>query len=437
MSGEQSRSFSCVLGVVDNGANLFVRDSGSRRGLPEVRLSKEDASDPEVVRATVRNALGLEVVVLLCEPAGGGADDGYAAVCEVLGSPSTLPPGREWGPLPDAPGDPGIALIAAWAGGDHLRPVWTQTGWFQHACGWAEEQLSALGIEVAAAPEQVRTWSLSSVLRVPTNRGDYYLKAVPPYLAREGPVTRLLAAMAPRSIPSIVAAADGQGIMLFADMGGRPASADRPATRIAAAACIGELQAASVPMVDDLLRAGAQDRRPEVVLRSLDELLEIPPPLMRDSPRSLGELGAIRNDLAALARELVHLDVPTTLVHGDLHLGNVQLTDVGDVVIYDWTDASVGCPLFDLVTLLRKEAESATTALMLETYFAQFGLEGEPGRAYAVSRPLAALNQLVSYAHLTAGDDPSLLTSMGIAVPRYLEETIRLTRTASSRGVRV
>lgn len=61
-----------------------------------------------------------------------------------------------------------------------FRQPWEQPGWFAAASGWITETLSGAGREVAASMEQVRWWSLSSVLRVPTTNGDVYFKASTP-----------------------------------------------------------------------------------------------------------------------------------------------------------------------------------------------------------------------------------------------------------------
>jgi hypothetical protein len=53
----------------------------------------------------------------------------------------------------------------------------------------------------------------------------------------------------------------------------------------------------------------------------------------------------------ALIDEAASLGIPDTLVHGDLHAGNIGLRG-GRSVFFDWTDACVAQPFLDLVTFL-------------------------------------------------------------------------------------
>jgi aminoglycoside phosphotransferase (APT) family kinase protein len=44
--------------------------------------------------------------------------------------------------------------------------------------------------------------------------------------------------------------------------------------------------------------------------------------------------------------------VPHTLVHGDLHLGNVARC-AGSYLFFDWTDACVAHPFFDTISIFQ------------------------------------------------------------------------------------
>ena len=57
---------------------------------------------------------------------------------------------------------------------------------------------------------------------------------------------------------------------------------------------------------------------------------------------------------------------PDALVHGDLHPGNVAMRD-GSILLFDWTDASVSHPFFDLMHLFH--AEPAVQARLRDSYF--------------------------------------------------------------------
>jgi len=68
-----------------------------------------------------------------------------------------------------------------------IEAPWRRTGWFEEAARWIATELEARGRKLTGAVEQLRTWSISTVLRAPTATGDVYFKAVPPLFAAEPP----------------------------------------------------------------------------------------------------------------------------------------------------------------------------------------------------------------------------------------------------------
>ncbi|MBI1880332.1 MAG: phosphotransferase [Chloroflexi bacterium] len=55
--------------------------------------------------------------------------------------------------------------------------------------------------------------------------------------------------------------------------------------------------------------------------------------------------------LKARCDQLAGYSVPQTLVHGDLHTGNVALVE-GKLLFFDWTDACVTHPFFDVMLMM-------------------------------------------------------------------------------------
>lgn len=84
---------------------------------------------------------------------------------------------------------------------------------------WATERLRERGIEPISASQQARTWDLSCVLRLHTNEGDAYLKAMPPEYASEATITRLLADLHSDHIAQVLAIDEDRGWMLLRDAG--------------------------------------------------------------------------------------------------------------------------------------------------------------------------------------------------------------------------
>ena len=96
------------------------------------------------------------------------------------------------------------------------------------------------------------------------------------------------------------------------------------------------------------------------------------------------------------------------LVHGDLHTGNVAVRD-GHHTIFDWTDACVAHPFFDLVTILgsaRRFPDIPDARMrMRDAYLSQWTAYAPMDRlreAADLAETLGALHQAVSYRHIVA-----------------------------------
>jgi aminoglycoside phosphotransferase (APT) family kinase protein len=96
-------------------------------------------------------------------------------------------------------------------------------------------------------------------------------------------------------------------------------------------------------------------------------------------------------------------------MHGDLHAGNVALRD-GRFATFDWTDASVAHPFFDLVTFARPPRDlpggDALAARITAAYLALWEDYESPERlrdAWRLARIAGSLHQTVSYRSILAG----------------------------------
>ena len=71
--------------------------------------------------------------------------------------------------------------------------VWRNAAWRNRALRWAERQLAEQDIHIQGKPEQfhVRTWS--TVIRLPTDKGAMFFKAVWPPLRFEAGLTAAIA----------------------------------------------------------------------------------------------------------------------------------------------------------------------------------------------------------------------------------------------------
>ena len=122
-------------------------------------------------------------------------------------------------------------------------------------------------------------------------------------------------------------------------------------------------------------------------------------PLLGDlTDAEVARLRALAPRLKAMCRTLADYHVPATLVHGDLNLGNVALHDE-QYVFFDWTDACVSHPFFDLLTVIWED-DPEVQAHLLERYLELWTVYEPMERlreAWTLAEPLCSLHQAVSY----------------------------------------
>ena len=149
--------------------------------LPPIDVATPWWEDARPIIEAAREAFGLEVVILrllsadLPRPPGGQVRY-LAEVAEPLPEDARerLAPWTE--PLVDDP----------------LRLPWAVPGGPDADLQWASGVIRGLRLERVGPGEQVRTWNLSSIWRLPLHGGSAWLKVVPPFFAHEGDILRLL-----------------------------------------------------------------------------------------------------------------------------------------------------------------------------------------------------------------------------------------------------
>ncbi|MFC2106093.1 phosphotransferase family protein [Candidatus Bipolaricaulota bacterium] len=221
---------------------------------------------------------------------------------------------------------------------------------------------SASGLKVSA-PEilQLKRWGV-------TARFDsVVLKAsFTPLFPQVTEIHALLDQIVPEGAPRLIAGemVDGQLWTLFEHIQGATAEeVGTPEALEATARELARVQAAVARL--DLTRVPAFDVRrvPSILLE--DGLSDQPVELvqwLRDAQP------ALQLDADALA------DVPPSLDHPDVNGSNAIILDDGRVILLDWEEATVGCPLFSLDRLLSDALElsavEAVTSAYLDTFSA-------------------------------------------------------------------
>ncbi len=234
--------------------------------------------------------------------------------------------------------------------------LWEEPTWFEKASNWIDIQLSQKNIDRTGEIEQFRIRHWSTVLRISTNVGDIYFKAVIPELAHEAALTEILSHWYPDCMPQILATSRENGWLLIADGGTslneNLKTEDDIQHWLHILPIYAELQKDSIKHLDQLLAVGVYNRRLENLPNLYEELLTSTEVLATNHPEgiSLSEYQTLRDkkDLfASWCEQLATFEIPQTLHHGDLHDGNIFIND-GRYVFFDWGDSSISHPFFSI-----------------------------------------------------------------------------------------
>ncbi|HVQ96595.1 MAG TPA: aminoglycoside phosphotransferase family protein, partial [Mycobacteriales bacterium] len=387
--------------------------------LPEFELpDRAWTGRPQPFVQGVRDAVGFEVALL--RSAGEQDDDDglirhTSAVFVARDECPALPDNARWLGGADAAGLADLAPVLGEIVAGRVpaeRAPWRDRAWLGTAEEWMVTSLAALGRPVRGRVEQVRMAELSCVLKAATDDGDVYFKATLrlPLFANEGRVMAALAELFPADIPAPLAVDPERRWMLLPDLGpevgwNAPIEVLEQVLRAFAG-----LQIRSVGSLDRLLAAGCLDRTPQWLARQATEW-----PATVDLSRWLSageaaELTAAATGLASACAALAGQPLPSTLGHGDMHLGNVARSG-GGYLFFDWSDACVLHPFLDMITIFLDD-DPAIRERLRDVYLAEwasFAPRDQLLAAWQLAEPLAALNQAISYvsiaAHLEPGPD--------------------------------
>lgn len=210
-----------------------------------------------------------------------------------------------------------------------LRPNWARRDWFESASQWIKEQLLELNYQQVSSIECIKSWGMSCVLRVKTTAGNIYLKesSTLPLFCNEPLVTSELAKLFPEHIPVVLAIETERYWMLLADFG-EPVGRKAPVkTQKDIYSLLAQIQIKSVQHIDKLLSIGCLDRRLEWLATQIDILFNDAIALSQMQPDEIEQLQNLAPYLKEQCAQLASYQIPQTLVHGDLHLGNVAFSN--------------------------------------------------------------------------------------------------------------
>ncbi|HEV3226077.1 MAG TPA: phosphotransferase [Acidimicrobiales bacterium] len=267
--------------------------------------------------------------------------------------------------------------VATVAVEDHpSRARWARPGGVAELVAWADQFVDRTG-----PPQQLRTWNLSLVARLPTSNRPVWLKAVPPFMAHEGAVIDLVGGIG----PSLIARDDG--VVLLEHVEGEDqydAPAGDRATMIRRWV---DVQSRWDRAVDHL-----PDWRVDSFIAQAERFTVQP------------EVAAMLDELPARFAALAECGVPETLVHGDFHAGNWRGT-----TLIDWADSGIGHALFDRPAFFSGKGElfEAELCPVWDDAWREAVPGSDPARAAHLVAPIAALRQALIYAIFVENIEPS------------------------------
>ncbi|MEV6281894.1 aminoglycoside phosphotransferase family protein [Kribbella sp. NPDC051770] len=370
-------------------------------GLPRVELP-EEVWFPDVDRVVraFREQLGIEAVVLECLAAEGPA---YLMVAE-----GNIPAGARWVSGLDHPLVTAAGKLLARPAGSPLLPPWTRPEWYDDALAWIDEQ-----VEHTGPLQQVRSWGLSNVFRVPEG---VYFKAIthsstvvpdhadarPLLFAHEPAFLQRLSAERPGLVVEPLAVDEKRAWMLLPDLGEPLAVQDDLDQWSTAIRTHAQLQRSYVDSPDALLAMSCTDRRLNQLEAAIDDVLGANELTADLTPAERDQLATRGPALREAIAELAAIGVPETLLHGDLHPRNIAVQD-GRALAFDWTDACLSHPFLDLVTFVEGRSPHSRDPQVLDAYLTAW-LDYAPmpalRRALELANEIGALHQAVTYLHL-------------------------------------
>ena len=433
---ERGAQCAVVLLVPDETGTMLLGRLDALEGALSLPVGGVDVgADTTRIVAEVRSLVGAAPAVLrMCTLAWTDQFDPTVIVVETEPMAGGPPRDHGWAVVPAqraAEVHPQVAqpLVDRWIhervhGLSDARAPWARQHWWEDAVAWALAATDAAGLQVVGAPELWKIWGISIVLRIPVRDGAVYVKSSCEAFRAEAGLTAALAGWAPSVVPEVIAFDADAGRLLMRDLGGVSLD-EEPGAWAAGLEAMADLQRLCTAHATSLLATGAQDRplttlaEEAVQLERHDDLMSrLPEETRRQWPRAARRVA----DACLLLDEL---GPAPTLVHGDLHPGNMVLVD-GRVRIFDWTDAAVAHPFVDLATFLRA-ADEADRPGLLDAYLRRWDEEmsaSQLQRARRLVLPVGAFYQVQTYLRLLPTLLPEDRCQLGDGDVRWLQRCL-------------
>jgi Phosphotransferase enzyme family len=255
-------------------------------------------------------------------------------------------------------GEQQSALAAILLDEDANREPLARKGWLKQAQEWVQESVTDHDVEFTGDVFHVNGCAPFALVQFETLQGpDYWLKATGSPNADEFAVTRVLSQRFSNYLPQMVAAREDWNAWITKDAG--PTLRERltlPAVERAVTS-LASLEKQSLPHIEGLRAAGCVDCGIRILESHVDELVDYLEEAMRLQssakvhPLDRHQLRELRDTLHRACLRMEELDLPETLIHGDINPGNI-LFDGSSCVFIDWAEAYTGNPFLNFEQFL-------------------------------------------------------------------------------------
>jgi len=236
---------------------------------------------------------------------------------------------------------------------------WIDSDFRMEAMAWVTDQLAVCNMSLTSDIEHVKSSFVGWIARADTDAGRIFFKAAPGVYCREMAITAMLSAWQPDYIPRPLAVdMERQWMLTREACGPTLAEVDRVETWEDTLRCYARLQRASIASLAGQADSPLYDYRPEALSERIDwmtaELKSLQrgylEPLDSDEVRALRGSGSL---LKELCLQVADAGIPSALEHGDLHPGNIRITEHCPVFL-DWAWSSITHPFLSLSLLLHE-----------------------------------------------------------------------------------
>jgi phosphotransferase family enzyme len=289
---------------------------------------------------------------------------------------------------------------------DPRRAPYAEVGGPAASLAWAR------GVLGPVAAHQQRTWNLSAIWRLDRDgRTVAWLKQVPSFFGHEPAALRLVDSLAPGLVPPLIAAGpDGRMLLAHIEGDDRYGGDADLCDRIAEAFHPVQVALAGRPDLPEI-----PDGRIDA-----ERIRRVATPFLD----RIDGLAGLVDELPERRTAIDECGLPDTLVHGDLHPGNVRTDEGGRLTIMDWGDCTIGHPALDILRLTG-DLDDPEPLLRAWAHRWRQSVPGcDPRRAVELFRPVAALRGAVIYSAFLDAIEPSEWPYHAADVPRCLAEAV-------------